>query len=97
MANVWRDQHEYSPYELFKDTGEVHKLVPATTLSSSHPEKRQRVLGPRLDARNLTPSRTASPPASPVDAYTVPETLFLQPETRPITQEQLVNEVKGSG
>jgi hypothetical protein len=39
--------------------------------------------------------RAGSPPASPVDTYREQEGIVLQPETRPITQEQLVNEVKG--
>lgn len=39
-----------------------------------------------------------SVPSSPVDTYNEEQDkeIFLQPETRPITQEQLVNEVKGS-
>jgi Est1 DNA/RNA binding domain len=39
--------------------------------------------------------RAGSPPLSPVDTYHEQEGIVLQPETRPITQEQLVNEVKG--
>jgi hypothetical protein len=41
--------------------------------------------------------RADSVPSSPVDPYDDrKEKPFLQPETRPITQDQLVNEVKGS-
>jgi hypothetical protein len=37
-----------------------------------------------------------SPPSSPVNTYNEHDGgILLQPETRPITQEQLVNEVKG--
>jgi hypothetical protein len=38
----------------------------------------------------------ASPPSSPVNTYSEGEGgILLQPETRPITQAQLINEVKG--
>ncbi|KAF7514335.1 hypothetical protein GJ744_000105 [Endocarpon pusillum] len=40
-------------------------------------------------------ARAGSPPSSPVETYNEDKGIFLQPETRPITQEQLVNEVKG--
>lgn len=42
-------------------------------------------------------AKAGSLPSSPVDTYNEEENkpIFLQPETRPITQEQLVNEVKG--
>ncbi len=41
--------------------------------------------------------RAGSLPPSPGDTYDEEQDrpIFLQPETRPITQEQLVNEVKG--
>jgi hypothetical protein len=38
---------------------------------------------------------STSPPTSPTLASGPSESMLLQPETRPITQEQLVNEVKG--
>lgn len=43
-------------------------------------------------------AKAGSLPSSPVDTYNEEENkpIFLQPETRPITQEQLVNEVKGT-
>lgn len=48
------------------------------------------------DAKNRSSARTASLASSPGDTYNEQERgQFLQPETRPITQEQLVNEVKG--
>lgn len=49
-----------------------------------------------IGVKRLSPARVGSPPASPVDNYVELERIVLQPETRPITQEQLVNEVKGT-
>ena len=54
----------------------------------------QRNLGQALEIDNRQVGN--SPPSSPGNTYNEQdEGILLQPETRPITQEQLVNEVKG--
>ena len=58
--------------------------------SGQHFQKEQKHPSPQR-------ARAGSIPSSPVDTYNEQDKgIFLQPETRPITQEQLVNEVKGS-
>lgn len=64
----------------------------------SESEERPRHEIYQKDIKRLSPTRTTPTPSSPVDTYSCDEqdkSPFLQPETRPITQEQLLNEVKG--
>lgn len=81
-------------------------LQPISRLGRVHFNARdsQRASFPSYAPRNLSAQALGlteeqswpSPPSSPVNTYNEQEGgILLQPETRPITQEQLVNEVKG--
>src|SRR4051812_38137484 len=81
---------------------DVKSLTSGMTLTSSmkyiniRPEQNQAGSKHPADHHSRDLLLSTSPPSSPLNTPTDREcTVWLQPETRPIAQEQLVNEVKG--
>ena len=67
---------------------------PAQTSQHQHRSSMQSAKGlPYVDSEALHPSERSA--SNPHDASDTDGPMLRQPETKPITQEQLVNEVKG--